>query len=316
MADILTRRAARLKSAENRGYTRGNFQLAMINAKNALRRNSDLRGKELRQTARRMVAGVGEYAQSNLPGTFEEFINQPKYIGAPDQGGAAIAKRAVQRGSNKGLRISPIEASTPQIGGGLMGTPPVYTPTADLTQVGSFDNAFALARKNGMKVFTWNGKKYGTKTDPNWRERWGRNKPKDAVSTTGGGESSSKPASGNLNLTGKTDNWNISDILSEDFYNDLQNSIQAGIDEEIANQENAGIQNIIDHRYDDLGPTMNRPDYMIYMPAPTNGSKPGWYASGVTTWRRGFRDGVYGDITSKDGKDYFNPLPEEYQKYI
>lgn len=215
MADILTRRAARQQAKQNRGYNRGQFQTAMVNSKNALRRNSDLRGKELRQTARRMVAGVGEYAQSNLPGTFEEFINQPKYIGAPDQGG--------------------------------------------------------------------------------------------------GGESSSKPASGNLNLTGKTDNWNISDILSEDFYNDLQNSIQAGIDEEIANQENAGIQNIIDHRYDDLGPTMNRPDYMIYMPAPTNGSKPGWYASGVTTWRRGFRDGVYGDITSKDGKDYFNPLPEEYQ---
>ena len=34
----------------------------MTNAKNALRENSDLRGSELRQAARRMVAGVGEYA--------------------------------------------------------------------------------------------------------------------------------------------------------------------------------------------------------------------------------------------------------------
>lgn len=47
MADILTRREARLKSAENRGYTRGNFQLAMINAKNALRNNTDLREENL-----------------------------------------------------------------------------------------------------------------------------------------------------------------------------------------------------------------------------------------------------------------------------
>ena len=97
MADILTRREARQQAKQNRGYNRGQFQTAMGNAKDALRRNSDLRGRELRQTARRMVAGTG-----------------------------------------------------------------------------SFDNAFALARKNGMKVFTWNGKKYGTKMDPNWRERWGR----------------------------------------------------------------------------------------------------------------------------------------------
>ena len=48
MADILTRREARKQAKQNRGYNRGQFQTAMVNAKDALRRNSDLRGRELR----------------------------------------------------------------------------------------------------------------------------------------------------------------------------------------------------------------------------------------------------------------------------
>lgn len=176
MADILTRREARQQAKQNRGYNRGQFQLAMANAKNALRRNSDLRGRELRQTARRMVAGTGEYAQSSLPPTFEEWINSPVLAGRPSSGGAEAARAAVQRGISKANRIN---AVTPIVNpdtnfSGLAGRPQQETPTADLTGAGSFDNAFALARKNGMKVFTWNGKKYGTKMDPNWRERWGR----------------------------------------------------------------------------------------------------------------------------------------------
>lgn len=176
MADILTRREARQQAKQNRGYNRGQFQLAMANAKNALRDNSDLRGRELRQTARRMVAGTGEYAQSNLPLTFEEWINSPVLAGRPSSGGAEAARAAVQRGISKANRIGVV---TPIVNpdtnfSGLAGGLQRETPTADLTEVGSFDNAFALARKNGMKVFTWNGKKYGTKMDPNWRERWGR----------------------------------------------------------------------------------------------------------------------------------------------
>lgn len=173
MADILTRREARQQAKQNRGYNRGQFQLAMANAKNALRDNSDLRGRELRQTARRMVAGTGEYAQSNLPSTFEEWINSPVLAGRPSSGGAEAARAAVQRGISKANRIGVV---TPIVNpdtnfSGLAGRPQQETPTADLTGAGSFDNAFALARKNGMKVFTWNGKKYGTKMDPNWRER-------------------------------------------------------------------------------------------------------------------------------------------------
>ena len=321
MADILTRREARQQAKQNRGYNRGQFQTAMGNAKDALRRNSDLRGRELRQTARRMVAGTGEYSQSSLPPTFEEWINSPVLAGRPSSGGAEAARAAVQRGISKANRIN---AVTPIVNpdtnfSGLAGGLQQETPTADLTGAGSFDNAFALARKNGMKVFTWNGKKYGTKMDPNWRERWGRVKPK----SSDGSNSSSVPDSSvsDLGLTGKVNNWNISDILPENFYNDLQSSLQAGIDEELAAQENAAIQDRIESFKSDLGPTMKAPTYMMHMSAPADGSKPGWYASKFTSpdkynWYRRWRNNKYGDyFVSKDGSTtWFNPFPDDLQK--
>ena len=225
MADILTRREARQQAKQNRGYNRGQFQLAMVNAKNALRDNSDLRGRELRQTARRMVAGTGEYAQSSLPPTFEEWINSPVLAGRPSSGGAEAARAAVQRGISKANRISVV---TPIVNpdtnfSGLAGGLQQETPTADLTGAGSFDNAFALARKNGMKVFTWNGKKYGTKMDPNWRERWGRV------------ESQNQPN-------------NEADIKIPDLNSALaaaNNDITSQIDNDIAAQENEGIRKVI-----------------------------------------------------------------------
>ena len=321
MADILTRREARQQAKQNRGYNRGQFQLAMANAKNALRDNSDLRGRELRQTARRMVAGTGEYAQSSLPPTFEEWINSPVLAGRPSSGGAEAARAAVQRGISKANRIGVV---TPIVNpdtnfSGLAGRPQQETPTADLTGAGSFDNAFALARKNGMKVFIWNGKKYGTKMDPNWRERWGRVKPK----SSDGSNSSSVPDSSvsDLGLTGKVNNWNISDILPENFYNDLQSSLQEGIDEELAAQENAAIQDRIESFKFDLGPTMKAPGYMMYMSAPASGKKPGWYESKDITpdqynWYRRWLNNKYGDyFVSKDGSTtWFNPFPDDMQK--
>ena len=321
MADILTRREARQQAKQNRGYNRGQFQLAMANAKNALRDNSDLRGRELRQTARRMVAGTGEYAQSNLPSTFEEWINSPVLAGRPSSGGAEVARAAVQRGISKANRIGVV---TPIVNpdtnfSGLAGRPQQETPTADLTGAGSFDNAFALARKNGMKVFIWNGKKYGTKMDPNWRERWGRVKSK----SSDGSNSSSVPDSSvsDLGLTGKVNNWNISDILPEDFYNDLQSSLQEGIDEELAAQENAAIQDRIESFKSDLGSTMKAPGYMMYMSAPASGKKPGWYESKDITpdqynWYGGWLNNKYGDyFVSKDGSTtWFNPFPDDLQE--
>ena len=322
MANILTRREARQQAKQNRGYNRGQFQLAMANAKNALRDNSDLRGRELRQTARRMVAGTGEYAQSNLPSTFEEWINSPVLAGRPSSGGAEAARAAVQRVISKANRIGVV---TPIVNpdtnfSGLAGRPQQETPTADLTGAGSFDNAFALARKNGMKVFTWNGKKYGTKMDPNWRERWGRVKSK----SSDGSNSSSVPDSSvsDLGLIGKVNNWNISDILPEDFYNNLQSSLQEGIDEELAAQENAAIQNRIESFKSDLGPTMKAPAYMGYISHPYEDAfKPGWYAiDGAypdrVNWYRGWYNDKYGDFTdSKDGSNrYFNPFPDDLQE--
>ena len=225
MADILTRREARQQAKQNRGYNRGQFQLAMANAKNALRDNSDLRGRKLRQTARRMVAGTGEYAQSNLPSTFEEWINSPVLAGRPSSGGAEAARAAVQRGISKANRIGVV---TPIVNpdtnfSGLAGRPQQETPTADLTGAGSFDNAFALARKNGMKVFTWNDKKYGTKMNPNWRERWGRV------------ESQNQP---NNEADIKIPNLN-SALLA------VNNDITSQIDSAIAAQENEGIRKVI-----------------------------------------------------------------------
>lgn len=324
MADILTRREARQQAKQNRGYNRGQFQTAMENAKDALRRNSDLRGRELRQTARRMVAGTGEYAQSSLPPTFEEWINSPVLAGRPSSGGAEAARAAVQRGISKANRIGVV---TPIVNpdtnsSGLAGRPQQGTPTADLTGAGSFDNAFALARKNGMKVFTWNGKKYGTKMDPNWRERWGRVKSK----SSDGSNSSSVPdnSASDLGLTGKVNNWNISDILPKDFYNDLQSSLQAGIDEELAAQENAAIQDRIESFKSDLGPTMKAPAYMGYIGDPYNNAfKPGWYAlwgkyPDQVNWYRGWSSDSkkYGDyFVSKDGSTtWFNPFPDDLQK--
>lgn len=325
MADILTRREARKQAKQNRGYNRGQFQTAMGNAKEALRRNSDLRGRELRQTARRMVAGTGEYSQSSLPPTFEEWINSPVLAGRPSSGGAEAARAAVQRGISKANRIG---AVTPIVNpdtnfSGLAGGLQQETPTADLTGAGSFDNAFALARKNGMKVFTWNGKKYGTKMDPNWRERWGRVKSKNSDGSSDSKSNSSVPDSSvsDLGLTGKVNNWNISNILPEDFYNDLQSSLQAGIDEEIAAQENAAIQDRIESFKSDLGPTMKAPGYMMYMSAPASGKKPGWYESKDITpdqynWYGGWLNNKYGDyFVSKDGSTtWFNPFPDDLQE--
>ena len=56
----LTRKQARILSRHNKGFNRGQFQLAMANADAALRANTDLRGRDLRQAKRRMVAGLND----------------------------------------------------------------------------------------------------------------------------------------------------------------------------------------------------------------------------------------------------------------
>lgn len=51
--------------------------------------------------------------------------------------------------------------------------------------------------------------------------------------------------------------------------------MQAGIDEELAAQENAAIQDRIESFKSDLGPTMKAPAYMGYITHPNGDFKPG-----------------------------------------
>ena len=62
----LTRRQSRELSQLNKGYNGAQFQTAMLNAKSALR-NQGLRGRELRERAREMVAGVTPVQQNIAP---------------------------------------------------------------------------------------------------------------------------------------------------------------------------------------------------------------------------------------------------------
>lgn len=64
----LTRGEARLLSKLNKGYSNDTFRTAYQNAKYALSNNTDLRGREKRMAARRMVAGVSRpVTQTSMP---------------------------------------------------------------------------------------------------------------------------------------------------------------------------------------------------------------------------------------------------------
>ena len=61
----LTRRQARDLSKQNKGYSNSQYTTAYYNALDALRRNSDLRGKDLRNQARIMASGINP--DDNIP---------------------------------------------------------------------------------------------------------------------------------------------------------------------------------------------------------------------------------------------------------
>ena len=61
----LTRKEALDAGMQNKGYNRSQARFALRNAKNALR-NAGVYGREMRQTARRWVAGQNEQPQSNV----------------------------------------------------------------------------------------------------------------------------------------------------------------------------------------------------------------------------------------------------------
>ena len=125
----LTRRQARDLSALNQGYNGEQFQTAMANAINALR-NQGLRGKELRERAREMAAGI-------IP--VERSINVPT---ASTFGNITPIKEGDLRSQ------TPTQVSVQE---------PISQPVTP-TQEQSLDNlsfaqAFAQSRKSGAKTF-------------------------------------------------------------------------------------------------------------------------------------------------------------------
>lgn len=131
----LTRREAREQAAANHGFSRGQFQIAIANAKNALR-GAGLRGRDLRQRARQMVAGQPVQLAET------EFIPQPReenpIITAPLESSARLAA------------FLPGRATTSQTSGIIEREAP------------SFNEMFAKSRAAGLKEFTYNGKRYNT----------------------------------------------------------------------------------------------------------------------------------------------------------
>lgn len=134
-APSLTRREAREQAATNRGFSRGQFQMAMTNAKNALR-GAGLRGRDLRQQARQMVAGQPQQEANT------EFVPQVRQedprIAAPLESMARLEA------------LLPRTAETSQTSGIIQREAP------------SFNELFAKSRAAGLKEFTYNGKKYNT----------------------------------------------------------------------------------------------------------------------------------------------------------
>ena len=128
----LTRREAREQAAANRGYSRGQFQIAIANAKNALR-GAGLRGRDLRQQARQMVAGQPVET---------EFVSQVRkenpIIATPLESSARLES------------LLPGRATTSQVYGIIEREAP------------SFNDIFAKSRAAGLKEFTYNGKRYNT----------------------------------------------------------------------------------------------------------------------------------------------------------
>lgn len=124
----LTRREAREQAATNRGFSRGQFQMAMANAKNALR-GTGLRGRDLRQQARQMVAGEPEIIEESRP-----------------------VFQGIER-VNNGL-----ESMLPGRASALSSTGII---TREIEQP-SFGDIFARARSAGAKEFLYNGKRYNT----------------------------------------------------------------------------------------------------------------------------------------------------------
>lgn len=131
----LTRREAREQAAANRGFSRGQFQMAMANAKNALR-EAGLRGRDLSQQARQMVAGQPEFVQESVVIPEIPIINDDVII------------------EDAPLSIPDIQFDFKT------------EPRQNLELIGTFNQAFRAARNSGAKEFLWRGNRYNTNLAP------------------------------------------------------------------------------------------------------------------------------------------------------
>ena len=124
---LLRKQARRkLKSA---GFTGDQAGIAWYNQLDALRKNSDLRGKDLRQQAYNNIVGTNDILLTPTS-SFKAQLNLPKASVLPVLGNRQAASTTVVKS--------------------------VVKPT-------TFSQAFRDARNQGLKVFDWNGNKYSTK---------------------------------------------------------------------------------------------------------------------------------------------------------
>ena len=128
MTSLRKQARRKLKSS---GFTVDQAGRAWYNQLDALRKNSDLRGKDLRQQAYNNIVGTND-TLSIPTSSFKVQLNLPKAAALP-----VLNNRPA--------------ASTPVV-------KYVIKPT-------TFSQAFRDARSQGLKVFDWNGNKYSTKLD-------------------------------------------------------------------------------------------------------------------------------------------------------
>ena len=113
------------------GFTGDQVGTAWYNQLDTLRKNSDLRGKDLRQQAYNNIVGTNDILLTPTS-SFKAQLNLPKASVLPVLG-------------NRPAASTPVVKS-------------VVKPT-------TFSQAFRDARNQGLKVFDWNGNKYSTKLD-------------------------------------------------------------------------------------------------------------------------------------------------------
>ena len=128
MTSLRKQARRKLKSS---GFTGDQVGMAWYNQLDALRKNSDLRGKDLRQQAYNNIVGTNDILLTPTS-SFKAQLNLPKASVLPVFGNRPAASTTVVKS--------------------------VVKPT-------TFSQAFRDARSQGLKVFDWNGNKYSTKLD-------------------------------------------------------------------------------------------------------------------------------------------------------